>query len=122
MAWQPGQASPNPNGAPKRSESQLRWEIIDKYIAKATQVAMDIVDGEDRHFKGITAPKEQVDAKLKAIGHLLKLAPQRQVGEDGGPIKYQATTINIVNPNGNNLPTVNQTIPSVGISDGSSHD
>lgn len=82
MPFLPGQSG-NAKGGSPRSILNIKWEIIDQYVSDATKKAMSVVDGTDEDFKQITSPKERVDAKLKAIGHIIKLAPTRN--EHSGP-------------------------------------
>ena len=73
----------NPNGAPKRERFNLKWDEIDGFISKATQKVFAVVDGTHPDLLLIKEPEKRLELILKATGHLLKLAPQRQANADG---------------------------------------
>lgn len=96
MPFKKGQSG-NPKGAPARSITNIKWEVIDHYVNEATRRAFDILDGIDDDLAKIDDPKDRMDAKLKAIGHLIKLAPERvDMTTKGEPI----TGFNYVLPHG----------------------
>jgi len=73
----------NPEGAPTKERYNLKWEIIDGYIKDAIKVAHSIVEGTHPDILGVKKERDRLELILKATGHLLKLAPQRQANADG---------------------------------------
>lgn len=93
MPFKKGQSG-NPDGPPSIKELAIKWEVIDKYISTATQKANDIVEGTDVDFQKLKKAKDKVEARLKAIGLILKLAPQRVAGADGGEVVFRVMKYN----------------------------
>lgn len=85
--WNEGESG-NPKGREPDSISKIRWDLIDGYIAQGTKWAFKVMEGENEDVKTLKG-KDRLDVQMKAFGHLVKLAPQRQQhsGPDGGPIE-----------------------------------
>lgn len=75
--------SGNPDGAMKRERFSLKWNEIDGFISDVTKRVFSIAAGTHPDLLAIKEPEKRLEMILKAAGHLLKLAPQRQANADG---------------------------------------
>lgn len=69
--------------------TRIEWALIDSYIAEGTRWAYSVIDGKEKDLKGLT-DKERLELRLKAYGIVVKLAPNRITGPEGGPIITKA--------------------------------
>ncbi len=98
--WKKGEIT-NPQGGLPRSILNIKWEVIDKYVSDGAKWAMNVLDNLDEDVHQLS-PKERVDAKLKALAQIIRLAPQRADVTSNGEQVLWPMAINIVNPNETN--------------------
>lgn len=88
MPWKKGQSG-NSLGPKPKKVSRIDWALIDSYIADSTKWAYKVVDGLEKDLADLTN-KERLDMRLKAYSIIVKLAPNRITGQDGGAIVTKA--------------------------------